>query len=581
MESMEGKGTTDQQPVCHCWGHDSALVNYLRQQIRCRDPQIDLLLSLFGERTHLTPASIFLYGHTATGKTYMVSMILSTLQLPAVSVNCVECYSSRFLFEYILNNLPGRDDAAVSVTCDNMNDFVRLLKQGVSSQNLQDQTLYIVLDRAERLREMDINILPALLRMQELTGLNICTLFLSEIVWEKFQYGTAFCDPVVVYMPDYTQEELMQIMLLDCPSSQSEDLYRNYVSLFLSVFYRVCRDLRELRHMALLNFPKYTEPVEKGEASEKDMRKLWRNIEPHLKKALQTVYLREVSSAQWEEMQRSQVSEDEAGPATATPFPPVDQSRFPPGTRAPAANTLPLHVTGRLLLEAGVPRLITGAAPTIGNIAPGGTPALATLPGATHPRTPGVPHAHATTPHAIPADDAVRSEELVGPCLSASLLSGKLDKYRLPGTFCPSLRLSIPVELPYYSKYLLVAAYLASYNPVVSDKRFFCKNAGKISRRSKLIKKHERASNHLLGPKPFPMDRLLAIFYSIIEDKIAPSACIFSQITSLVSLHLLGQTCADSQIDMPRYKCLVSLDFIRSVARTIGFDVMKYLYDFI
>ena len=31
-----------------------------------------------------------------------------------------------------------------------------------------------------------------------------------------------------------------------------------------------------------------------------DSRKLWRNIEPHLKKALHTVYLREVSSHQWE-----------------------------------------------------------------------------------------------------------------------------------------------------------------------------------------------------------------------------------------------------------------------------------------
>nr|KAG5708402.1 hypothetical protein BaRGS_026129 [Batillaria attramentaria] len=35
---------------------------------------------------------------------------------------------------------------------------------------------------------------------------------------------------------------------------------------------------------------------------------------------------------------------------------------------------------------------------------------------------------------------------------------------------------AVQVELPYYSKYLLVAAYLASYNPVVSDKRFFCKH---------------------------------------------------------------------------------------------------------
>ena len=31
------------------------------------------------------------------------------------------------------------------------------------------------------------------------------------------------------------------------------------------------------------------------------------------------------------------------------------------------------------------------------------------------------------------------------------------------------------VELPFYSKYLLIAAYIASYNPVKSDRRFFKK----------------------------------------------------------------------------------------------------------
>ena len=51
---------------------------------------------------------------------------------------------------------------------------------------------------------------------------------------------------------------------------------------------------------ALLHFSKYCEPVVSGDAEMTDSRKLWRNIEPHLKKALHTVYLREVSSHQWE-----------------------------------------------------------------------------------------------------------------------------------------------------------------------------------------------------------------------------------------------------------------------------------------
>jgi len=31
------------------------------------------------------------------------------------------------------------------------------------------------------------------------------------------------------------------------------------------------------------------------------------------------------------------------------------------------------------------------------------------------------------------------------------------------------------MELPYYSKYLLIAAYIASYNPAKSDRKFFAK----------------------------------------------------------------------------------------------------------
>lgn len=38
-----------------------------------------------------------------------------------------------------------------------------------------------------------------------------------------------------------------------------------------------------------------TEFIWLGAAKERDTRKLWKNIEPHLKKAMQTVYLREIS----------------------------------------------------------------------------------------------------------------------------------------------------------------------------------------------------------------------------------------------------------------------------------------------
>ncbi|XP_030409674.1 origin recognition complex subunit 5 isoform X3 [Gopherus evgoodei] len=354
--------------------YPEATLLHLESMVPCRESQVSSLLSIFGERQHFSFPSIFIYGHTSSGKTYVMQTLLETLELPHVFVNCVECFTSRLLLEEILTelqSLSSENKHGSHMPCDTFNDFVRLFKQEIIIQDLQNQTVYIVLDKAEQLREMEANVLPGFLRLQEMTDRNVTVVFLSEIVWELFRPNTGCLEPFTLYFPDYSI---------------------------------VCRDLKELRHLAALNFTKYCEPVVRGEANERDTRRLWKNIESHLKKAMQTVYLREISSSQWERIQQ-----DDGEPG---------------------------HLKG---LSA---------------------------------------HAH--------------------------------------------------VELPYYSKFLLIAAYLASYNPARTDKRFFLKHHGKI-KKTNFLKKHEKTSNHLLGPKPFPLDRLLAILYSIVDNKVAPTANIFSQ----------------------------------------------------
>ncbi|XP_078275824.1 origin recognition complex subunit 5 [Rhinoraja longicauda] len=433
----------------------------LKEKLICRDSQIVTLLSLLGEPQHYSYPSFFVYGHTATGKTYVIQTLLETCKFPHVIVNCVECFSSRMLFEQILNQLQGNwlsseNECIPYLRCNTLNEFVLRFKQVVREQNLLNQTVYIVLDNAEQLREMDANLLPGFLRFQELAETNVTVIFISEIVWEKFRPNTGCFEPLTLYFPDYSKDDILKILSHDYPPEFSADFYMSYINILLGVFYTVCRDLKELRHLAAINFPKFCEPVQKGDVSEEDTRRLWRNIEPHLKKAMQTVYLREISSSQWERLQ--QEDEDDR------------------------------HLKG---LSA---------------------------------------HAH--------------------------------------------------VELPYYSKFLLIAAYLSSYNPARTDKRFFMKHHGKI-KKSSFLKKHEKTSNHLLGPKPFPLDRLLAIFYSIVDSRVTPSANVFSQITTLVALQLLTQVGHDDQLDGPKYKCTASLDFIRAIARTVNFDIVRYLYDFL
>lgn len=433
----------------------------LQEEIVGRQKQIELLANLFGEKHEMSLPSLFIYGHTGSGKSFVTSKILEELQSNVVTINCVECYCQKVLYEQLLQKVSTLTVAhgvhMDHTKCDNMNDFVKHLTASVKEQKIEDETLYIILDKAEKLRDMEAHILPAFLRLQEFTELNICVIFLTEIIWEKFRSNTGMCEPYTVSFPDYTKEEIFDILCLDCPPEYSKEFYASYVSLFLSVFFYVCRDLNEIRHLATLNFPKFEEPIKKGEATVNDTRKLWKNIEPHLKRALQTVYLREVSSSQWEKIQQENIAGQEV--------------------------------------------------------------------------------------------------------------------------LVPSLHSRCYLELPFYSKYLLIASYLASYNPAKSDRRFFSKRCDKI--KGSIKKKNERKSNHLLGPKIFTMDRLLAIFYSIVEGRVASSANLFMQISSLVTLHLLTQVSSDDPLELPKYKCLVSLDTIKSISRTVNFEILRYLYDFL
>ncbi|XP_014677965.1 PREDICTED: origin recognition complex subunit 5-like [Priapulus caudatus] len=439
----------------------------MHNELPCRSQQIDSLLGLFGEPSHWTYPSLFIYGHTATGKTLVVTALLQTLRVPHAVLNCIECYSQRNLFEGILNQLssyvPGPDNGYSALyRCDNVNDFIRLLRKVIETEKFDKETVYIVLDKADRLRGLDLTLLPALVRLQELTGNNVCVVFISELVWEKFRCGTGLVEPYQIHFPNYSRAELVEILSLDCPSEYGTDFYRNYVNMLLGVFHLACRDLNELRYLAQLNFARYRKPVDRGEATEQDVRKLWKNIEPHLKTAIDSIYLREVSSSQWERMQ-SQTADEE------------------------------------------------------------------TIDG---------------------------------------------DLSQLPQTLAPRAS----VELPYYSKFLLIAAYLASYNPAKSDRRFFSK--GRV-KRTKQTKGKKTASSQLLGPKIFALNRLLAIFYAIGDERIVPTANIFTQVSSLVTLKLLAQASGDEQIDGAKYRCLVSLDFIRSIGRSVRFNVLRYLYDFI
>nr|CAH7729438.1 unnamed protein product [Callosobruchus chinensis] len=434
-----------------------SVVTSLKQSLPCRNSQIEQLYNLLPGKDDLSVPSVYVCGAASTGKSAVVTSMLQNLGIKHAVVNLIECYTSKILFENILNKLSEHKfDSANPVPyakCDNLMDFISHLK-GIKGL---DKSV-LVLDKAEELRNMDANLLPAFLRLTELTNLNISVILISDIVFEKYYNKSTDIEPLKVYFPQYNKDELLEILALDFDYVKrltanetaiefDVDFYKNYLSLFLSVFYRACRDLCELRYMSRVNFSKYLQPVVQKQCGVSDSMVLWRNIAPVLKNSLEVLYLR-------------------------------------------------VDVTNDQMNNA----------------------------------------AHS-------------------------------------------------LELPYYAKYLLVAAYLASYNSTKDDKKIFVRNTGKKSKTVREIKAKSKVSEQLntqLGPKPFTFDRLLAIFYAILEEKVGFNNNLLVQLSSLVELRLLVlSTVGDGMsLDGQKYKCNVSFDFIHNTAKTIGFNVKKYLSDF-
>lgn len=164
----------------------------------------------------------------------------------------------------------------------------------------------------------------------------------------------------------------------------------------------------------------------------------------------------------------------------------------------------------------------------------------------------------------------------------------------------------IATQLPYYSRLLLVACYLASFNPPRTDVLHFMKSAtsrrrkkggGTALSRASSASKRRTISRKLLGPQAFVLERMLAIFHCIREDadargrykgragagreEVNGSAEIQMAIATLASLRLLvkmgAQNAGDAMDGGCRYRVAVGWDVVRGVARSVGVEAEDYL----
>ena len=88
--------------------------------------------------------------------------------------------------------------------------------------------------------------------------------------------------------------------------------------------------------------------------------------------------------------------------------------------------------------------------------------------------------------------------------------------------------------------------------------------------------------NIQIGPKSFTIDRLLAIFYAILDEKVGLTCNLLAQISTLVHLNYLTFSSGENNImdGTAHLQCTVGLDFVVSIGKLVGFNVKQYLTDF-
>ncbi|XP_053691104.1 origin recognition complex subunit 5 [Sabethes cyaneus] len=470
----------------------------------CREPLIRKLYQFYGTGDSFPPA-VYLYGHTSTGKSSILRTFLPLLKDTKFAIlNAIECYTNRILFESIINRLqshvPSAENGYASLaSTDCMKDFVGHLERFDTRFGY-----VVVLENAERVRDMDHNVLPMLLRLPEVTGLNISVLLVSDLPFEKYYVRTGLSPVIKLFVPEYSKADILTILRNDFPRVQqqlkanvndmlkftfrksglsdneiqskisildslTEDFYENYLNIFLSVFFKVCRDLKELQLVSFECYQSYCEPVLNGTIASNDVTKLWRHISKTMKLALSTIYMR-----------MGNVNQELGRPS----------------------NTLALE----------------------------------------------------QAPETIEQMQTMK-------------------------------RLAQNLELPFYAKYLLIAAYLASHNAAKEDKRLFMKNHGKQRKRLQSVMAKAKVSEKMatqLGPKSFTVDRLLAIFYAILDDKVGLTCNLLAQISTLVHLKFMIFASGEGTVmeGSARLQCTVGLDFIVHIGKMVGFNVRQYLCDF-
>lgn len=177
--------------------------------------------------------------------------------------------------------------------------------------------------------------------------------------------------------------------------------------------------------------------------------------------------------------------------------------------------------------------------------------------------------------------DSALLDEVVGNADDGAM-DGSVNSFSITRS---ALIETVTHDLPLYSKWLLAASYLASFNPARLDPVHFMKATERKRRKrgggtaAGRVSKTRKIPRHLLSPNPFPLDRLFAILHAILPHDLIPTIDIYTQLATLCSLRMLTRTAivgGDVLESGGKWKVNFGRDYAVRIARDIGLDLLDY-----
>ena len=532
-----------------------------------RREQVGQLLGLLGApHDHAVP--IFVHGPPVTGKSSIVRDVFTALGRPFAYVSLVDAHGPRLLLDAIVEELRPwlkHPTSHPPARCDRLADLVTTLRRGIRADS---QAIYLVIDEATRLLDWkgETQLLPALMKLSELTGRNVGTVLVATPGWDAFRSSAGVRVPMPVFFDAYNDAQLRAILTRELPPGADAQLYRNFITSILPMFTATCKSLHELRALLSPLWRRYVGPWERAKASIDEA------LERRREEKENTVSV-------------AGDADVDGGGAEGVPTSAEAEKAWE------AANLPRLPQPAELFFALTTSRggWSAGASNVVAEGAEGGAEGGDTAVVA-QPPPPAYKGRYLHSGLAVPMSPAALAlARGVWPVPEDAGHGGKLD-----------------FDIPRLTKFMLVSAYLATCNSEAVDKRLFghmvegrragtsaINGVGGKRRRGALSADRQQeaaATAALEGPRAFSLERLLAYFRMVTKQSYDEagagsedlarellSADVFMQISSMVSLGLLSRVGGADSLESARYRCDIGDDLAQKIAANLRVKLANYL----